>query len=57
MEVEFLKDHGHNKKGKVTLVTNDFAKELIKKKIAKATGENKFLEKEAKAIEKHLDAE
>jgi len=55
MEVEFLKNWNHIKKGKVTLITNDLAKELIKKKVVKATGENKFIEAENKAIEKHLN--
>ena len=55
MEVEFLKDWNHIKKGKVTIITNDLAKELIKKKVVKATGENKFIEAENKAIEKYLN--
>jgi len=50
MEVEFLKNHNYSKKGDVTLVTNDLAKDLIKRKIARATGENKFIEKESKMI-------
>ena len=55
MEVEFLKDWEYIKKGKVTLITNDLAKKLIKKKVVRATGEHKFIEAEAKAIEKHLN--
>ena len=54
MEVEFLKDWEYIKKGKVTLITNDLAKKLIKKKVVKATGEHKFVEAENKAISEHL---
>tara|TARA_R100000951_G_scaffold74686_2_gene62950 strand:- start:2004 stop:2174 length:171 start_codon:yes stop_codon:yes gene_type:complete len=52
MEIELLKKYKFWKKGDVILVTNDLAKDLIKKKIAKATGENKVVEAEKEMIEK-----
>ena len=45
MKVKFLKDHKHTvknfKKGAVVRLTNSFAKELIRKKIAEETDEER----------------
>lgn len=50
MEIELLKKHKFWKKGKQLIVTNDYGKELIKKKIAKDLKGNIVAKKEAKFI-------
>lgn len=57
MEIELLKKYKSWEKGKSLMVTNDLARELVKNKIAKETGNNKVFEAERDFIEKSYEEE
>lgn len=57
MEIELLKKYKTWEKGKSLIVTNDLARELVKNKIAKETGNNEVFEAEKDFIEKSYEEE